>query len=117
MPLNIFAEATEMSPYMDPKQFEGYEEATSAEVGGTTVGGLIFIVGGYILNIARIIALSWAILMLISIAIKYMTGSAQIKAQLKTDIPTYLIGSVILFGSAGLLTLIQYFMEDVVGAE
>ena len=63
---------------------------------------------------ARVVALSWAVLMLISIAIKYMTANAQIKAQLKTDIPTYIIGAVILFGASGILTLIKYFIDDYV---
>ena len=118
MPLISIAAPSNMSPYMDPNQFEGYEGATQVNVTeDMTTGDLIFKIGGYVLNIVRIIALSWGILMLISIAIKYMTGSAQIKAQLKTDIPTYLIGAVILFGSAGLLTLIKFFMEDTVGAE
>ncbi|MBR2290043.1 MAG: hypothetical protein IJ867_05510 [Clostridia bacterium] len=67
---------------------------------------------GVILNIVRIVALGWGIVMLIAIAMKYMSGSAQVKAQLKTDIPTYVVGAVLLFGGAGIITLIQFFMND-----
>ena len=50
--------------------------------------------------------------MLIAVAIKYMSGSAHVKAQLKTDIPTYLIGAAILFGASGIITIIQWFVAD-----
>ena len=50
--------------------------------------------------------------MAISIATKYMTGSPHIKSQLKTDMPTYVIGAAILFGAAGIITLVQYFVDD-----
>lgn len=111
MPVKLFATTS----YMDPHQFDNssYTQVSDAQVSDTlTFGELLFRIGGFILNLVRIVALSWAILMLIAIAIKYMSGNAQVKAQLKTDVPTYLIGAVILFGASGILTLIKYFMDD-----
>ena len=62
----------------------------------------------------RDIALGWAIIMAAAIGIKYMTGSPQIKSQLKTDMPTYVVGALLLFGAAGLMRLLQVFTEDVI---
>ena len=117
MPVKMFATSITDDPYLDKNQFDGYTGLADANVPGAnqTFGGMIMKIGGTILTIVRIVALCWGMLMLISIAIKYMSGKAQVKAQLKTDIPTYLTGAVILFGSAGLITLIEYFMSDTMG--
>ena len=116
MPVKLFA--IEQDEFLRPDQFDNYTDLADANVPGTTnqaFRGTIIKAGGVILDIVRVIALSWGVLMLISIAIKYMSGNSQVKAQLKTDIPTYLTGAVILFGSAGLLTLIKYFVFDTLG--
>jgi hypothetical protein len=34
------------------------------------------------------------------------------KAALKEDMRTYIIGALLLFGASGLLTLVQYFVDD-----
>lgn len=121
IPVNTFATDTgdftdEETKYMNPNQFEdtgSYNKLSGFKIkDDLSIGGFMFKLFGMILKIVRIIALGWAIIMAISIAIKYFTGSAQIKSQLKTDMPTYIIGAVLLFGAAGLITIIQYFVED-----
>ena len=102
-------------PDMDPNQFNkgSYNTASETSIGSAgSIGDIIRKIAGSVLSIVRIIALSWAIIMLIMVAIKYMSSSPQIKAQLKIDVPTYLIGAVILFGTAGILTLIETFVLD-----
>ena len=117
--INIFMPFTNFavdSSYMDPKQFDEGDYTTLAEgnIGSSNVsiGGVTRTLLGKILAIIRAIALGWAILMAISIATKYMTGSPHIKSQLKTDMPTYVIGAAILFGAAGILTIVNLFVEE-----
>lgn len=103
--------------YMRSDQFDDSSYNTVAETelpgtNGNTLGKFIVKALGVILAIVRTFAVGWAIFMAISISWKYMVSGPQAKAQLKTDVPTYLIGAVILFGASGLLTLIQYFIED-----
>lgn len=102
--------------YLAPDQFDdsSYNTFASTNVPGKngSLGDLIKKMLGVILTIVRTIAVGWAILMAISIATKYMSASPQVKAQLKTDMPTYLVGAAILFGAAGIITLVQYFIED-----
>ncbi len=113
MPLN--AALALDNQYIQKNQFDaGYQQFEKAKVGNKTVGKLITRSLGAILNILRIITLGWAIVMAVAIAVKYMTGSAQIRSQLKTDMPTYVIGAVLLFGSSGIMTLLKYFVEDVI---
>ena len=102
--------------YLEPGQFDnkGYTQLADTKIPGTkgSLGSLLRKFLGVIYAIVRTIALGWAVMMLLFIAIKYFTGSAQVKAQLKVDIPTYLIGAGILFGSTGLLALVNYFVQD-----
>ena len=102
--------------YTNTKQFDSHNSVAYMKIGNTngTIAKFIFKAFAIILNLVRIIAFGWAIIMLIAVAIKYMSGSPQIKAQLKTDIPTYLIGAAILFGATGILTIIEWFVEDVI---
>ena len=112
MPLTTFAMN---SGYMDPEQFDDPSyDLVSQNVPNSKFNVSKFLTQGLgvILTLVRIVALAWAVIMAFSIAFKYMTGSAQIKSQLKTDLPTYVIGAVVLFGGAGVITLIQYFVED-----
>ena len=98
--------------YSNPNRFEGKGNDTP-KIGTFDINLFITKLLGYILNILRVIALAWALIMGISIAAKYMSGSAQIKSQIKTDAPTYVIGAILLFGATGLLTLISTFLDDV----
>ena len=119
MIINIFMPFTTLavhSGFMDPKQFDNasYNKLTDTELGssGLSIGKVTRNLLSTILAVVRTIALGWAILMAVSIATKYMTGSPHIKSQLKTDMPTYVIGAAILFGAAGIITLVKYFVDD-----
>ncbi len=74
---------------------------------------------GFILSLVRIVAVIIAICMLLWSAIRYMApnfslfGSHLDQAEVKRDIPRFVIGSLLLFGTSGLLTFIQYVIEDV----
>lgn len=112
MPLVTSAMSNE---YMRPDQFDNsYTQWADKDIhGGFSIGKFLKNGLGSILSIVRIIALAWAVVMAVSIAIKYMTGGPIAKGQLKTDLPTYLIGAIILFGATGVLTLVQYLVNDV----
>ena len=101
--------------YLGGDQFVTDNSLLGKKIGATngTLGELILKVFSIFLALIRIIALGWAIIMLISVAIKYMSGSPQIKAQLKTDVPTYMIGAAILFGASGILTILKWLVDDV----
>ena len=65
--------------------------------------------GGQVAGIVAAIAAGVAIVILIWLAIKYMTGSASDKADIKKSAIPYVIGAVLLFAASGVLTLIQAF--------
>ena len=117
--INIFMPFTNFAVsegFMNPHQFDddSYNKLSDTEIGSTglSIRKVITNLFKTILAVVRAIALGWAILMAISIAIKYMTGSPQIKSQLKTDLPTYLTGAAILFGAAGIISIVKLFVDE-----
>ena len=70
----------------------------------------ITIISG-IIRLVRIVAMGIAIIMLIILGIKYITESPNGRAEIKKSIMQYAIGAGILFGGAGILTIIQSFVD------
>ena len=68
-------------------------------------------ISGAVLNIAKIIVLGIAIIMLIVLGIKYMISSVEDRAAIKKHAVIYLVGAVIMFSATGIITIIQNFVD------
>ena len=64
---------------------------------------------GAILAIAKVVAVGVALIMLVVLAIKYMSAAPGDKAEIKKHAVVYVTGAVVLFGSAGILNIIEKF--------
>ena len=64
---------------------------------------------GMIINIAQVIGMGVAIIMLIVLAIKYIAASPEGKAEIKKNATIYVVGAVILFAASGILGIIRRF--------
>lgn len=62
-----------------------------------------------ILTSIRIIGLAVAVVMLLTVAMKYMTAAPGDKADIKKSAIQYIVGAVVLFGAVGILTIISKF--------
>lgn len=77
---------------------------------------------GFVLSIVRTVAVIVAICMLLWAAIRYMApnftlfGKVLDQAEVKRDIPRFIIGSLLLFGTSGLLTFIENVIVDIFGS-
>ena len=70
-------------------------------------------VGGLILGIAQVIGVAVAIIMLLILAIKYISAAPNDKAEIKKHAVVYVVGAVVLFGASGLLGIIRGFAESI----
>ena len=101
-----------ISPWSSFNQFDS--KLANAQLRGVVQTPL-----GYVLAIVRTVAVIIAICMMLWAAIRYMApnftlfGKVLDQAEVKRDIPRFVIGSIILFGTSGLLTFIQYVIEDI----
>lgn len=64
------------------------------------------------LGIIQVVAVAVAVIMLVVLAIKYMTAAPGEKADVKKSLTVYAIGALVLFASAGILNLIQTIADD-----
>ena len=64
-------------------------------------------VGGIILGVATTIGMIVAVVMLVFLAIKYMSSSPNDKAEIKKHIVVWVVGAVLLFAASGTVKLIQ----------
>lgn len=93
------------STYPDPKSFD----TTGNDAGIAEVSGVI----GSILRLVRTVAVGVAVIMLIVLAIKYISAAPSEKAEIKKSAMLYVVGAVLLFAAAGVLQVIQKFAENV----
>ncbi len=75
-------------------------------------GNVVYTTMGAVINIVSIAGAGIAIIMLIWLAIRYVnTYHPADKAEIKKQLPVYIMGAVILFGASSILKIIQMFIE------
>lgn len=72
---------------------------------------------GAALVIAQVAGTGIAVIMLIVLAVKYITASAADKADIKKSAVVYVIGAIILFSAAGILGIISRLSTNVKASE
>ena len=70
---------------------------------------------GSIINIAQIIGMGVAIIMLVVLAIQYIAAAPEGKAEIKKNATIYIVGAIVLFAAAAILEIIKSFAENNVG--
>lgn len=59
-----------------------------------------------VLNVVKVICLGIALIMLALLAVKFMLGSVEEKAEIKKHLVVYVVGAICMFGAAGILSII-----------
>jgi hypothetical protein len=72
---------------------------------------------GMIINIAQVIGMGVAVIMLIVLAIQYIAASPEGKAEIKKNATIYIVGAIILFAASGILGIIRKFAVDSIGTQ
>lgn len=84
------------------------------ESGASTAASNII---GMIINIAQVIGMGVAIIMLIVLAIQYIAASPEGKAEIKKNATIYIVGAIILFAASGILGIIRSFAVKSIGTQ
>lgn len=72
----------------------------------------VYSVMGAVINIISVIGVGIAIVMLIWLGIRYVNMyTPEQKAEIKKQIPTYILGAVLIFSASALLKIIQVFVD------
>ena len=70
-----------------------------------------------VIGIIQAIGITAAVIMLIMVAIKYLSEGAEGKAEIKKKLIPYVIGAVLLFAATGILGIFQGFANEIAPSE
>ena len=88
-----------------PNQYDNADDETgTAETMNKWIGQAIVVV--------QVVGVGVAIIMLIVLAIKYISAAPSDKAEIKKHAVVYVVGAVVLFAASGILGLIRRFAND-----
>lgn len=68
---------------------------------------------GAVLTIVKIVCAAVAVIMLVMVAIKYMTAAPSERAEIKKHAIPYVVGAIIMFASTAILQIIQNFASSI----
>ena len=92
---------------------DGIANGKPTSAGYTSANSAVEEVVSAIINIIRIVAIGVAVIMLIAVAMKYLTAAPGDKAEIKKHAVVYVVGAVVLFGIYGILGIIADFAAAV----
>jgi len=98
------------SDEIDLHAFDGKKDESGA---GSSITNII----GALINIIQIVGSGVAIIMLIVLAIKYISAAPGDKADIKKHAVVYVVGAIVLFAATGILQIIKNFSKNVNAAE
>jgi len=91
---------------IDINAFDSYTDSSGASGSATRIMGAI-------ITIIQVVGTGVAILMLIVLAIKYISAAPGDKADIKKHAVVYVVGAVVLFAATGILQIIKQFSSNV----
>ncbi len=111
--LLIISLATSVSA--EPMSFDDITERTATNGAADTSGAassLNRIIGSAI-TVVQVVGVGVAIIMLIVLAIKYISAAPGDKADIKKHAVVYVVGAVVLFAASGILGIVKNFASNV----
>lgn len=90
-----------------------FGDPTSMNPIKTEIGDSFQNIGGIVLSVLQVIGTLTAIVMLMILAIKYMSAAPGEKADIKKSAVVYIVGAIILFAAVGIMGVIKSFSDDV----
>ena len=79
----------------------------------TNTTGNVNKITGTVITVIRIIGIAVAIVMLLVVAMKYMTAAPGDKADIKKSAVQYVVGAIVLFAVTGILGIISKFSSAI----
>lgn len=105
--LNTYSTATDYNGKMleEMKKVDVEKETEASKSVNNVVSAVI--------TIARIIGVTVAIVMILAVAMKYMTAAPGEKADIKKSAVVYIVGAIVLFAVTGILGIINDFSKNI----
>ena len=85
----------------NPNDFSGGDSSGAKDSANSIVAALI--------DIFQVVGVGVAVIMLVMLAIKYLSAAPNEKAEIKKSVSIYVLGAVLLFAASGILEIVQKF--------
>ena len=95
---------------LDVTQFNGKSDNSGASSSDQNIIGAL-------ITIIQVVGSGVAIIMLIVLAIKYISAAPGDKAEIKKHAVVYVVGAIILFAATGILGIVKNFATNIEAAE
>lgn len=92
--------------------WSGFDQQIQAS--SSTLSGSATTIAGTILGVVQVIGMAVAVIMLIVLAIKYISAAPNDKAEIKKHAVVYIVGAVILFAASGIVEIIKNFSNTAI---
>ena len=102
--LILILTATVVNAAADISDFKPKETDASDKIAGGT---------GVVITVVQTIGIGIAIVMLIALAIKYISAAPSDKADIKKSAIVYIIGAILLFAASGILQIFKTAGDDI----
>ena len=104
--VSVVVNAVGVDDSLDVGQFKGKTDNSGAS-------GSVQNIIGALITIIQIVGSGVAIIMLIVLAIKYISAAPGDKAEIKKHAVVYVVGAVILFAATGILQIVKQFASNI----
>lgn len=93
--------------------YSGWDSYTPSAQDSTGASESIANMSNTILSIVQVVGMAVAVIMLIVLAIKYISAAPSDKAEIKKHAVVYVVGAVVLFGASGILAIVRQFAKNI----
>lgn len=94
-----------VSDPFDTVTFKSSDSSGASKAAQTMIGSIIAFV--------QVVGMGVAIIMLIVMAIKYISAAPSEKAEIKKSIMIYVVGAIVLFAATGILQIVKNFAGNI----
>ena len=101
--------AATQDDFMSVNQFDDKVDGSGA---ATSMQNII----GAMITVVQVVGMGVAIIMLIVLAIKYISAAPGDKADIKKHAVVYVVGAVVLFAASGILGIVKNFAKNISAA-
>lgn len=93
----------------------GFTNAEGKITGGDTTGASASVgkMASAIIAVVQVVGMAVAVIMLIVLAIKYISAAPSDKAEIKKHAVVYVVGAVVLFAASGILEIVKQFAGNI----
>ena len=110
----VFAMSTSVFAKIDlDAGYSSAETMITTNKGDSTAANSVAKMANSVIGVVQVVGMAVAVIMLIVLAIKYISAAPSDKAEIKKHAVVYVVGAVVLFAATGILEIVKNFSKNI----